>query len=107
MSRKCATGDERPPPMRPRPIGGGQLPEPRALRIGCVVISREMAGHRRVRYWRHHTQNSRAGARLPVIAAMWVALCAAPASAQSPPNGCRAASKIEYDSAKRTYLLQN
>jgi hypothetical protein len=49
-----------------------------------------------------------AGALRGAAAAMLVALSAAPVNAQQPPaSGCRAASKIEYDSAKREYLLRN
>ena len=49
-----------------------------------------------------------AGALRGVAAAMLIALSASPVNAQQPPaSGCRAASKIEYDSAKREYLLRN
>jgi hypothetical protein len=41
-----------------------------------------------------------------VIGLMLIALPSSSANAQQPPReGCRAASKIEYDSAKRQYLL--
>jgi len=42
-----------------------------------------------------------------IFAAMLIALFAAPAAhaAQPPGPGCRPASKIEYQSAKRQYLL--
>jgi hypothetical protein len=40
--------------------------------------------------------------------AMLLALCSSSVKAEQPPfAGCRAASKIEYDSAKRDYLLRN
>ena len=49
-----------------------------------------------------------AGALRGVAAAMLIALSASPVNGQQPPaSGCRAASKIEYDSAKREYLLRN
>jgi len=48
------------------------------------------------------------GACVAVVAAILVALCSLSANAaQSPWEGCRTASKIEYDSAKRQYLLHN
>jgi hypothetical protein len=54
------------------------------------------------------TWTKRAGAFSGVAAAMLVALSASSVHAQQPPfGGCRAASKVEYDSAKRQYLLRN
>jgi hypothetical protein len=48
------------------------------------------------------------GALRGVAAATLIALSASPVNAQQPPaTGCRAVSKIEYDSAKREYLLRN
>jgi hypothetical protein len=50
----------------------------------------------------------RSGAYIAVVAAILVALCSSSANAIQPPwKGCRAASKIEYDSAGRQYLLNN
>jgi len=43
-----------------------------------------------------------------MIGATSTALWLSPVTAPQPlSDGCRAASKIEYDSAKKTYLLQN
>jgi hypothetical protein len=47
-------------------------------------------------------------AYVAVVAAILVALCSLSANAAQPPwDGCRTVSKIEYDSAKRQYLLHN
>ena len=43
-----------------------------------------------------------------VIGLMLIAFPSSSANAEQPPRkGCRAVSKIEYDSAKREYLLRN
>jgi hypothetical protein len=43
-----------------------------------------------------------------LIGAVLIAFSASSANAEQPPwEGCRAASKIEYDSAKSQYLLRN
>jgi hypothetical protein len=91
MFRRYASGGGQQRAMQPPPTGGRRLAAPRPLRISFVVIFSKAA----------------ARAQLAAIAATWIAFSAASAHAQSPPEGCRAASKIEYDSARRTYLLQN
>jgi hypothetical protein len=54
------------------------------------------------------TWAKKAGTLRGVGATMLVVLSASSVNAQQPPaSGCRAASKIEYDSAKREYLLRN
>jgi hypothetical protein len=54
------------------------------------------------------TWAKKAGTLRGVAATMLVVLSASSVNAQQPPaSGCRAASKIEYDSAKREYLLRN
>jgi hypothetical protein len=43
-----------------------------------------------------------------VIGLVLIACLSSSVNAEQPPrNGCRAASKIEYDSAKKQYLLRN
>jgi hypothetical protein len=45
---------------------------------------------------------------IAVLGALFIASAPSRAHAAQPPwNGCRPASKIEYDSAKRNYLLRN
>ncbi len=44
---------------------------------------------------------------LAIIAATLTSFCSAANAVQAPSDHCRAASKIEYDSAKKQYLLQN
>jgi hypothetical protein len=52
--------------------------------------------------------NSMAVARsLTVIAAILLLLCSSAIAVQPPSEHCRAASKIEYDSAKKQFLLRN
>ena len=53
-------------------------------------------------------RNSMAAARLfAVIAAIFALLCSSVNAVQPPFEHCRAASKIEYDSAKKQYLVRN
>jgi hypothetical protein len=53
-------------------------------------------------------KTSTAAARsFAVIAAILALLCSAANAAQPPSDRCRAASKIEYDSAKKQFLLHN
>jgi hypothetical protein len=44
---------------------------------------------------------------LPVIAAMLLPLCSPAKAVQPPSDHCRLVSKIEYDSAKKQFLLRN
>jgi hypothetical protein len=56
------------------------------------------------------TQRSGAAAAwsFAVITATLITFCCSSVNAeQAPREGCRAASKIEYDSAKKQYLLRN
>ena len=60
--------------------------------------------HRKRRTWVRAATVMRSFA---AIVAIWP-LCSSSAHAVQPPSeGCRAASKIEYDSAKKQYLLRN
>lgn len=53
-------------------------------------------------------KTSTAAARsFAVIAAILALLCSAANAVQPPSDRCRAASKIEYDSAKKQFLLHN
>jgi hypothetical protein len=53
-------------------------------------------------------RNSTAAARTLVVVAAILALLSSSVNAVQPPaEHCRAASKIEYDSAKRQFLLRN
>jgi hypothetical protein len=48
------------------------------------------------------------GVHIAVFGAMLLAFCCSSANAEQPPReGCRPASKIEYDSAKQEYLLRS
>jgi hypothetical protein len=50
----------------------------------------------------------RDGAHIAVLGALLLTLCCSSANAEPPPrDGCRAASRIEYDSAKREHLLRS
>lgn len=52
--------------------------------------------------------NTAAGARALAIVVASLAFCSSPANAVVPPSEhCRAATKIEYDSAKAQFLLRN
>jgi hypothetical protein len=53
-------------------------------------------------------RHSMAAARLfAMIAAIVALLCSSVGAVQPPSDHCRAASKIEYDSAKKQFLLRN
>ncbi len=53
-------------------------------------------------------KNDMAAARAPaVIAVILTSFCSSANAAQPPSDHCRAASKIEYDSAKKQFLLRN
>jgi hypothetical protein len=52
--------------------------------------------------------NGTTAARSPVVIAALLALLLSPANAVQPPSDqCRAVSKIEYDSARKQFLLRN
>jgi hypothetical protein len=54
------------------------------------------------------TPNGMAAARsLAVIAAILMLPCSSANAVQPPSDHCRAASKIEYDSARKQFLLRN
>jgi hypothetical protein len=54
------------------------------------------------------TSTKRLAAFGAIVGAMLLALSSSSVHAEQPPfDGCRPASKVEYDSAKRDYLLRN
>jgi len=98
-SRKCVVEGGRRRAKRSPCIGSELCSILSSTSITFCVSSSNM------RHWR---RDRRLRSWIVVIGATSTALWLSPVTASQPPSdGCRAASKIEYDSAKKTYLLQN